>query len=83
MQRSSEMLTVGMSESLDKILVTQELQHNKTKQINPWSPDVRGKKHHSVSVAKRTRLFMLFLTFHSNVKSPYYPEFALRKKVVF
>lgn len=65
MQRSSEMLIIGMSEALDKILVTQELL--KTKQVNPWSIDVRGTNHHSVSVAKRTQLFMLFLTFHSNV----------------
>lgn len=98
MQRSNEMLIVDMFESLDKLLVIQELQLNKTKQINPWSIGIRRTKHYgcicgqkdknsapSELVAKRTKNLALHCVSYipEECRSPYYPEFALGKKVLF
>lgn len=79
------MLMVGVSESLEKILFTQELQCNKTKQINPWSIGTRGTNHHSVSMAKTTgiQLFTVFLTCHRNVRLYFTQNLHEEKKMLF
>lgn len=77
------MLRVDAFVSLDKILVTEELWLNKTKQVNPWSINIRAANCHCVSVvAKRTRIpccSALHYVSYTPQKhqSPHSSEFAL------
>lgn len=92
------MLIVDMFESLDKLLVTQELQFNKTKQNQSLEHQyLRNKplqcicgqkdKNSALSdlVAKRTKNLALHCVCYipKECHSPYSPEFALRKKCYF
>lgn len=75
---------VGMSESLDKLLVTQELQHNKTKQINPWNIGIREQAITVCLWSERKGLSCLVCFLQpTGMSSSILSRICIRKKVLF